>query len=91
LLSAQVPHPITKTDGQTIPGSIEVVLCPSCDLDDAVAAPLIRFFDSHPEVTEDSTGELAGLLRAWVNHLQDRTMDAAQLDREYEQWRLGEL
>lgn len=91
MLSAQIPHPITRSDGQTIYGTIAVALCPRCDVDDAAAAPLIHFFDTHAEVTDDSTAELAALLRTWVNHLQTRTVDLEQLDREYEQWRLGEL
>jgi hypothetical protein len=91
LLSAQIPHHITGGNGRAFRGTIAVALCPTCDLDDAVAAPLIRFFDTHAEVTDDSTRELATLLRTWVDHLRTRTVDPQQLDREYRQWRRGEF
>jgi hypothetical protein len=55
LLSASVP-------GQDGP----VVLCPSCDMGDAAAAPLILFFIVHGRVTAEVAEEFAGLLRTWT-------------------------
>jgi hypothetical protein len=56
LLSASVPG----EDGRP------VVLCPSCDMGDAAAAPLILFFIVHGRVTAEVAEEFAGLLRTWT-------------------------
>jgi Family of unknown function (DUF6300) len=55
LLSASVPG----EDGL-------IVLCPSCDLDDPAAAPLILFFIVHGRVTAPAAGQFARLLRTWT-------------------------
>jgi Family of unknown function (DUF6300) len=50
----------------SVPGAEPVVLCPSCDISDAAAAPLILFFIVHGRVTAPAAAEFAGLLRTWT-------------------------
>jgi hypothetical protein len=64
LLSASMP------DGDR-PGGRDVrrvVLCPSCDVGDSAAGPLVLFFAVHGQVTAKTAEEFAGLLRTWADH-----------------------
>jgi hypothetical protein len=45
-----------------------VVLCPTCDVGDSAAGPLILFFAVHGRVTAPTAEQFAGLLRTWADH-----------------------
>jgi hypothetical protein len=52
----------------SVPGERErIVLCPSCDVNDAAAAPLIVFFIVYGRVTAETAEQFAGLLRSWTD------------------------
>jgi hypothetical protein len=91
LLSARIPNGWQNSSGRQVQGTTEVALCPGCDTDDQHAAPLIRFLQTHPQIPEDRAEELAALLGAWATHLRPSRVDLAQLEREIEEWRRGEL
>jgi hypothetical protein len=75
LLSASVPaspppggragegDEVTEGKGERV-----VVLCPSCDVGDSAAGPLILFFAVHGRVTAPTAEQFAGLLRTWADH-----------------------
>lgn len=91
LLSARIPNGWQNSSGRQVQGTIDVALCPGCDADDLHAAPVIRYFQTHPHIPHDGAEELAALLRAWVAHLRPPRVDLMQLEREIEEWRRGEL
>jgi hypothetical protein len=64
LLSASVPGG-SDNGGRDVR---RVVLCPSCDIGDSAAGPLILFFAVHGRVTAQTATEFAGLLRTWADH-----------------------
>jgi Family of unknown function (DUF6300) len=60
----------------SVPGeAAHIVLCPSCDVDDAAAAPLILFFIVHGRVSAQTAEQFAGLLRIWTDSWVPRASD----------------
>ncbi|MGK5554683.1 DUF6300 family protein [Actinomadura kijaniata] len=91
LLSARVPHHITRTDGHVVRGTTVVVLCPVCDLDQPAAGALITFFNVHAQITPDLLEQAADLIHAWVDSIRVPALDVEALDGEVEAWQRGEL
>jgi Family of unknown function (DUF6300) len=68
LLSASVPDDGRNGERDGGRDSRRVVLCPSCDIADSAAGPLILFFAVYGQVTAQTAEEFAGLLRTWADH-----------------------
>jgi hypothetical protein len=91
LLSARVPHGWYNNRGTAVRGTAEVILCPRCDASDPLAGPLVLFFAVHGQVTDETTGEFAALLRRWASKAQVPATDQAALEGERQAWHRGEL
>lgn len=91
LLSARIPSRWPDAQDAVTGGFRVIVLCPRCDAKDPAGGALILFFAVHEQVSEETTGEFASLLRSWVSQAQPPDVDRDALEAELRAWRRGEL
>lgn len=72
LISAQVPHSWTRTEGTTVEGLRTVGLCPSCDRGDPDAQGVLAFFALNPTITDDTVSSAAALIEEWAHRVAQR-------------------
>lgn len=91
LAALQVPHGWMSEQGRQVRGTSEVLLCERCDREDPVTGPIVVFFTVHEQVTNETAGQLAGLLQRWADHSVPRRLNMEALNAEVEAWYRGEL
>lgn len=77
VLSATVPHTITKASGQQVTGRATAVLCESCDIDDPDAGALIAYFAVHGSISAETFEQGSALVSAWLATARPKTFDEA--------------
>jgi hypothetical protein len=91
ILAVDVPRAAVNVVGPRLAGTFQAVLCESCGLEDAYAAPLVLFFTVHGSVDEQVVQQCAELLRRWISHLTVPHITEETIAADIEAWRSGEF
>lgn len=96
LLSARVPHTLTRTSGERTDGTRGIGLCPTCDSKDPDAQGVLAFFALHGSVADHTVASIATLIDEWVHRIVRRPQPAERemyeaVEHEYRRWREGDL
>lgn len=93
LFAARVQTQMTLENGQSIPWSRKVTLCPSCQRDDPACQGVLAYFTMHERVTPDTAQEAGSVIREWVERsvASPAPYSDADLDEDIRRWEAGEM